>query len=125
MSAKKFIAKFGLFLCLIGIGLFILFLTITQKNDGTHVIVSVNGKDIECFELAKDITYDIDTYGLNRLTIKDGYAWIDTADCPDKLCVNFGKISKSGESIVCLPHKVVIRIESNISDKEGLDAIAK
>ncbi len=37
---------------------------------------------------------------------------MDKADCPDKLCVKQGKISKSGESIICLPHKVVVKISA-------------
>lgn len=125
MSTRKFISKFGLFLCLAGIGFFILIFTLILKKEGTHVIVSIDGKVVESFDLSKDITYDIDEYGFNRLIINDGYAWIDSANCPDKLCVGFGKISKSGESIVCLPHKLTIRIENNISSKEAIDAIAK
>ena len=32
------------------------------------------------------------------------------ADCPDRLCVKQGSISKNGESIVCLPHKVIVTV---------------
>lgn len=45
------------------------------------------------------------------------------ATCPDKLCENFKKITHNGESIICLPHKLVIVIESNISDDGGIDAV--
>ena len=33
------------------------------------------------------------------------------ADCPDKLCEKTGKISKNGETIVRLPHRVVVEIQ--------------
>ncbi len=35
-----------------------------------------------------------------------------TADCPDKICVKTGTISKPGEIIACLPHKLIIEIKT-------------
>ena len=46
----------------------------------------------------------------NMLVIKDGHASIKNADCPDGLCIKQGSISKSNESIICLPNKLVVRI---------------
>lgn len=44
-----------------------------------------------------------------------------SSDCPDKLCVNQGTISKNGESIVCLPGRFSVSI---ISEQDnGLDAV--
>ena len=48
---------------------------------------------------------------MNTLVINGGKASIVSADCPDKLCVHQQEISKAGESIICLPHKLVVRIE--------------
>ncbi len=50
-------------------------------------------------------------YGYNVVVIEDGYAYVKEADCRDKICVHHPKISKSGESIICLPHKLVVSIE--------------
>ena len=45
------------------------------------------------------------------------------ADCRDQLCVNQKAISADGESIICLPNKIVVEVES---DKESeLDAVMK
>jgi hypothetical protein len=54
---------------------------------------------------------------VNTLVIEGGRARIEAADCPDKLCVKQRAISKAGESIICLPHKLVIRI----SRESGVD----
>ena len=43
------------------------------------------------------------------------------ADCPDKLCVKTGRISKTGETIVCLPHRVVVEIIGAAADDSGVD----
>jgi len=32
------------------------------------------------------------------------------ADCPDKICVKHTNIKNAGETIICLPHKLVIEI---------------
>ena len=42
---------------------------------------------------------------------ENGAVFMAEADCPDSLCVQMGKIYREGESIVCLPHGLVIRIE--------------
>lgn len=68
---------------------------------------------IETYPLNENGVYDIKTSnGFNRVVIKLGIVYIEEADCPDKLCVKQGKVSKSGESIICLPHKVVVKISA-------------
>lgn len=124
MNLGKFFKRYGLFVILISLGIVILILSIVFRTDGSSVIISIDGNDTKELSLSEDITYQIDEYGHNTLIIKDSMAWIEDADCPDKLCMNYGKISKTGESIVCLPHRLVIRIENN-NDTEDLDAIAK
>lgn len=49
----------------------------------------------------------------NILEIKDGKASMIEADCPDELCVRQKPVSRPGESIVCVPHKLVIQITGN------------
>ena len=58
---------------------------------------------------------------------KDGKASMAKADCPDKICVNHAAISKKGETIVCLPHKVVVEVvdENGIQDGNQIDIISK
>ena len=48
-------------------------------------------------------------------------------NCPDKICVNHAAISKKGETIVCLPHKVVVEVvdENGTQDGNQIDIISK
>lgn len=62
-------------------------------------------------------------YGFNTISTENGYVWIDDADCDDKLCVLQGKISGSGQVIICLPHRLVVRIEG--SGERDLDAVSQ
>lgn len=60
----------------------------------------------------------------NLLVIEGGSARLEDADCPDRLCVRQGAISRSGESIICLPHKLVITIEGRAeTDSSAPDAM--
>ncbi len=49
--------------------------------------------------------------GRNILVISSGEAYIQDADCPDRLCVKQGKISRTGQTLTCLPHKLLVTIE--------------
>ena len=90
----------------------LLILKLTAKN-GKTVKVIVDGKEEYTYNLSEDIETKILTDGnkQNTLVIKDGKAFVESADCPDKICVSHRAISNVGETIVCLPHKVVISVE--------------
>ena len=78
---------------------------------GAYAVISVDGSEIKRLPLFEDTSYTIEGVGgHNDLVIEDGEAYLTDADCPDRLCVKMGKISKNGESIICLPHKVVVEI---------------
>ena len=82
--------------------------------EGDTVTVSVNGKEVATYPLNVDRVEDIRTGedGLNRLVIKDGKAYVETASCPDGICAAHKPIHREGESIVCLPNKVVITVKT-------------
>lgn len=98
------------------------------RGEGNAVTVSVDGKVIATYSLDEDRTEDIRTGkdGLNRLVIKDGKAWIETASCPDGICAAHKPIHRDGESIVCLPNKVVVTVqvaEGSQAEEPGVDAV--
>lgn len=92
-------------------------------QSGSFVQITVGGKIYNEFPLDEDNDITIEGKGgTNKLSIHNGYADMTDADCPDKLCVKQKKIHYNGESLICLPHKVVVTV---ISDKESqLDGIA-
>ena len=57
--------------------------------------------------------------GLNRLKAEDGKIAVIEADCPDKDCVKRGWLKKPGDSVICLPHRLVIRITGQ-SEVDGV-----
>ena len=97
-----------------------------HREDGAVVQVTVNGDVYGAYDLTEDQKVEI-TIGqevTNILLIKDRKADMTEADCPDKLCVHQKAISKAGETIVCLPNKVVVEIVGG-TEKSEFDAIAQ
>lgn len=93
------------------------------KKSGGYAVVVQDGKEVATYPLNVDTTVTINSpTGFNTLVIKDGKADVTDADCPDKLCVNQHSISYDGETIVCLPNKLVVKIVSEA--ESDVDIIA-
>lgn len=94
--------------------------SLTQK-EGACVVVKIDGNDVATYPLDKDATYTLNG-GTNILTIKDGFAYLTDANCPDHLCVKQGKISKTGQVITCLPNKLTVTVYG--AEKLDVDLIS-
>ena len=46
--------------------------------------------------------------GVNVVRLEEGAVFMLEADCPGLLCVSQGPISHSGQSIACLPNRVLV-----------------
>ena len=82
-----------------------------------------DGQEIGIYSVLEDQTIAIpyEEEGYNLLLISGGQVSVSDADCPDGLCVRQRAIARNGESIICLPHKLVIQIESK--EESDLDAV--
>lgn len=95
------------------------------RGEGASVVVTRDGEVIGRYRLSEDRTVEIaDASGrvTNVLVIAGGRADMTEADCPDRLCVRQRAIQRAGESLVCLPNRVVVTVEGG---KEELDGIAQ
>lgn len=107
---------------LIALSVWVVFSVTAQK--GNYVVVIKDGTETEKYPLSEELSVDISSSenGINRLTIKNGEAKIIFANCRDLICVNHKGISKVGETIVCLPHKLVIKIVNESSNSLDMTA---
>ena len=71
------------------------------------VTVKQNNEIVYSQKLSYDANVTLET---NTVVIKDGIVYMSDATCKNQVCVNSGKISKKGESIVCLPNRVIVEI---------------
>ena len=88
------------------------------------VVVTQDGNEIGRYPLSQDAEFVVEAPdgGSNTVVIRDGACYVSEADCPDGICVRRGRISRDRESIVCLPHRLVISVTGG---KAGVDTIAQ
>lgn len=95
-----------------------------RQSEGGNAVVLVDGEEYASYPLGQDGEYRIETdRGSNLLVIKNGAADMTEADCPDKLCVKQKAVDKDGETIVCLPHRVVVEIQAE--EETELDGVTR
>lgn len=96
-----------------------------KKKEGASVVITVEGNVYRTVSLTEDQEIEIEKDGnvINILSIRDGKADMVSATCPDKLCVHQKPVSKNGETIVCLPHQVVVEVKG--SEKGDFDSMVR
>lgn len=106
----------------------------TTGEDGRIVVIEVDGQEYGRYPLGESRTIPIKNQAgkvTNVLSIREHRAEMTEADCPDGLCMKQPSIAKTGENIVCLPNRIVARVEggasedSEVSDESAPDAIAR
>ncbi len=96
-----------------------------QKNTGSLVRVTIDGKEYGTYSLFEERVIEIENeHGYNRLIISQGKAVMEEADCPDGYCVEHKAISHTKETIVCLPHKLVAEICGSMQEND-IDSITQ
>ena len=95
------------------------------QQPGDFAVVYVDGAEIVQLPLDKDAEFVINGVGgTNTLVIKNGKADMTEADCPDGICVDHAPISKVGDVITCLPHKVSVTVKTNKQSDSEIDMVA-
>ena len=104
------------------IGIIAVFMT---QKEGKQVVITIDGTVYQEASLDEQKTIEVETeHGKNVVRIENGAVFMESADCPDQVCVQHKKISKTGETIVCLPHKIVVEVKADNSQKE-IDSVVQ
>ncbi len=96
-----------------------------QRTADHYVVIKSEGTVVKTFPLDAntDETYRFENaFGTNLIVIERGVVDVTEADCKNRICVNSESISKVGQSIICLPHRLSVEIVSG--DAEDVDVIA-
>ena len=113
-----------LILCLIGLSVASFFIPFSTPVENGQLSVTVNGMLVTTTSLDVEDRIEIpDTAGehINTLIVEKGTCYMEWANCPDQLCIHQGRISRRGETIVCLPNRVVVKVtEAKPSDFDAL-----
>ena len=120
LEDKKLRSDIVLIGVLLIISLSVLLFVFLTREEGAIADVYVDGVKVAEYPLSIDGVYYLNN-GSNVLVIENGTAYMREANCPDKFskngCVNTGKISYVGQTIVCLPNKIIVEI---VGEGEGI-----
>ena len=100
----------------------LLILGLGPKTDKFDVLIYVNGELYEKIGYSSDLNLQkeiVSNFGRNVVEIDSNGIRVTSSSCKDKLEVNAGYINKSGQSLICLPNRLVIELKSN----GGYDAV--
>lgn len=93
------------------------YFAISAFGGGTMAVISIDGQEYDRIDLSavtEAYTIELDTeYGHNTLMVEPGCISVSWSDCPDGICVAQGAIDKGGIPIVCMPHRLVVKIEGS------------
>ncbi len=119
MSKKAIVtAVILVVLCIGGIAAFIIMRSISVEAPAAEIYV--DGTLYKTVDLSAPTSFTVTTeHGYNEICVSDGKISVVAADCPDKVCVNSGWINGGAVPIICLPHRLEIRI---VSKQDDIDA---
>ena len=96
----------------------------TDEIKGDYVLITLDNSEYARIPLDKDTVLSIDSdKGKNTVVVSDKEVYVESADCPDQICVDHAHIMYEGETIVCLPHRLIIKIVSE--EGSETDAISQ
>ena len=102
----------------VGFAVFAVMMNADRKNPTAEVYL--NGVLVRKEPLSQDIEFTINSEnGVNIVKIENGTVRVTYADCPVRVCMEMGAVSGGAVPIVCLPHRVEIRI---VDGEDGFDA---
>ena len=94
-----------------------------SEAPGSTVIIKLDGKLYGSYSLSENQRIEIkESNAHNTVVIEGNSVRMENSDCPDLYCVKQGRITRSGESIICLPHRLSVEL---VSDQSEIDAVAR
>ena len=109
---------------LLAVSLGIWLYSLAARQEGGCAQVTIDGEVVMELPLNVDTTVVLgEGEHTNMLVIEDGCVYVSQASCPDHVCIRQGKIHYDGQTIVCLPNKLVVTIRGGESSKT--DAVSQ
>lgn len=100
-----------------------------KGSDLKYLSIQINGKETQKIKLTGntkiyEIPIEQEHGEINIVEVNNETVKMREANCPDQLCVYYKPISKDGETIICLPHKLVLQIKGGNSIEDEGDIIS-
>ena len=91
------------------------------NGEGKMAVVYTDGVEFHRLELDQDTIIEATgPLGPSLIHVHDGKIWIEEAPCPHQLCRKMGKVGRRGGIIVCVPNRILIKIEGESDDWDAV-----
>ena len=81
-----------------------------NKGPASSVVIKVDGNVVKTVSINQNQT----------INVENGVVDVREADCDNQICVNSSTITKPGQTITCIPHRVVVEI---VGGSDGVDSV--
>lgn len=109
-----------LFLVLAIISVLIIFIMKSVKTTGKTAKIYSNNRLVRTVSLNNDDEFTIKNgKNYNIIRVRNGKISVCEADCKNQICVDQGEIDNDLFPIVCVPNRLVIRVESETRDVDA------
>ena len=85
---------------------------VVLPSQGREIVIEEGNELVGVFSLAEDQVIEVQgPLGISTVVIENGEAYMLDSPCPNKVCIAMGRISEPGDSIICIPNRVYIRVQ--------------
>lgn len=112
---EKIITSAIALLCILSAAVYFLI----PGETGKYAVISQDGKTVMKKSLSEEGTFTCPEIPHMKFEISGEGIRVTESDCPDKICVKTGFVSREGEAAVCMPNRVIITVEGDDDEKQG------
>ncbi len=106
---------------IVAAAVFLFIIPLLYGSEPAYVVITVQNGGTTRFSLYENRELTVSSNGITLLVvIENAQVYVKSSDCPDKVCVHTGRISRSGQSIICAPAGVVISVEGGGADADHI-----
>ena len=117
LKTRTWIALFAVLALLLALLSLLLY---RQRGEGTVAEILQDGaviREIDLSRVLREESFRVEWEGgYNTVTLRPGAICVSGADCPDQICVHMGWLRSETAPIVCLPHRLMIRLKGSAAD---------
>ncbi|WP_141228304.1 NusG domain II-containing protein [Anaeromicrobium sediminis] len=90
------------------------------NEESMYLVIQLDGKEYKKLIIDSNTKYTTipikSDHGYNEVKIEGKKVWMENSDCRDKICEKLGIIEKPNETLVCIPHRLSVKLKTNNSD---------
>ena len=97
----------------VALGAYLLLSNASSDANSSFALISLDGSLVGRIPLNENGSRQYPEIPNMVFTVSEGGICVSESGCGDRICVRTGKISHSGEAIICVPNRVAVTVESD------------